>query len=190
MVVGASTGGFRALQTLLAGLPARFRTPVAVVLHRLPGKSDSIGAALQPVSALRILEPDDKTRVEAGHVYVAPADYHLLVERGRFALSTEERVMHARPSVDVLFESAAVAYGAELIGVVLTGASEDGAAGAAAIRARGGTVVVQDPKEAESGVMPRAAADAGRGRADVILPLARIAGYLVQACGKEERRRG
>ena len=122
---------------------------------------------------------NDKDRVIAGRVYIAPPDYHLLVDAGYFALSTDGRVLHARPSIDVLFESAADAYRDRLIGVVLTGASADGALGATRIKQRGGRVVAQNPASAESPVMPKAAIAAGA--VDEILPLADIALFLSRA---------
>lgn len=187
MVVGASLGGLNALKELLSGLPAGFRTPIAIAQHRLPGRDESLAEYLQPNSALPVSEPVDKTPIEPGQVYVAPADYHLLVECGWFALSTEGRVSHARPSVDVLFESAAASYGREVLGVVLTGASDDGADGAAAVRRHGGLVVVQDPAQAQASIMPVAAAVVGR--ADVILALEDIADFLTRACASELRAR-
>src|SRR5579863_8586893 len=160
IVVGTSLGGLHALETLLHGLPPGFPIPVAVVQHRGPEES-SLASLLQLHCALPVAEVNDKDRVIAGRVYLAPADYHLLVEGGRFALSTDARVQHARPSIDVLFESAADTYHDRLLGVILTGASADGAAGALRIKHCGGRVVAQDPTSAEAPTMPRAAISAG-----------------------------
>ena len=125
-----------------------------------------------------VVEPGDKEPIEPAHVYVAPADYHLLVERGMFHLSTEHAVAYSRPSIDVLFESAADAYGDKLTAVVLTGANADGAAGAQRVKERGGFLIVQDPLTAEAPVMPQAAIAAAR--VDRILPLDRIGPLLVE----------
>src|SRR5205814_1741443 len=127
--------------------------------------------------ALRVFEARDKQVIEHGRVYLAPPEYHLLIDEGAIALSTEAPVCHARPSIDVLFESAADAFRERAIGVVLTGASRDGARGAARVQQRGGFIVVQDPTTAESSVLPNAAIAATQ--ADCILPLPEIAPFLV-----------
>jgi two-component system chemotaxis response regulator CheB len=132
--------------------------------------------ALQEVTSLPVREVEDKERIVPGFIYVAPADYHLLIDVGTFALSTDAKVNKARPSIDMLFESAADAYLARVVAVILTGASVDGAAGAARIKAKGGTVVVQDPATAEAPVMPRAALEACL--PDRVLTLDAIASYL------------
>jgi two-component system chemotaxis response regulator CheB len=177
VVIGVSLGGLRALGELLSGLPEGFPVPVAIAQHRRGGLGDALRHTLQRHSLLEVREPADKEVAQAGRIYLAPADYHMMVEEDRFALSTEGPVQHARPSVDVLFESAADAYGSETIGVVLTGANRDGARGAARIQARGGFIIVQDPLSAERSSMPEAAIAATR--ADCILPLAQIAPFLV-----------
>jgi two-component system, chemotaxis family, protein-glutamate methylesterase/glutaminase len=180
VVVGTSLGGLAALQTLLAGLPAEFPVPLVVVQHRAADSGDTLKTVLQRYSRLKVREPQDKEPILPGCVYLAPADYHLLVEEGGFALSTEAPVSHARPSVDVLFESAADTFGERLVGVVLTGANRDGAVGAARIKERGGFVVVEDPESAESGSMPRHAI-AGT-MVDMVLPLSEIAPFLDGLC--------
>jgi two-component system chemotaxis response regulator CheB len=159
VVVGASLGGLDAVGRLLASLPPEFSLPIAVVQHRAATFADADLAPMwQRVTPLRVVEAEDKAPLVPGHVYVAPADYHLLVEQGgRLALSTDAPVHWARPSIDVLFESAAEAYGEAVIGVVLTGASADGSTGLSAIRRGGGCALVQKPSSAESDVMPRAA---------------------------------
>jgi two-component system chemotaxis response regulator CheB len=131
-----------------------------------------------------VTEPDDKEAIQSGHVYVAPSDYHLLIDDGRFALSTDPPVQHARPSIDVLFASAADAHANRTIGVILTGTNPDGAQGLAAIKQCGGLAVVQDPSTAEGQAMPAAAIDAGR--IDHILPLRDIATLLVEFCLEKE----
>lgn len=162
VVMGASAGGVEALSVLLPRLPGTLRVPVLVVLH-LPRERPSLLVEIfAPRCALPVREAQDKEPIEAGIVYFAPADYHLLVDEGpRLALSMDEPVHFSRPSIDVLFESAADAYGARLLGVVLTGASQDGTAGLAAVARAGGITVVQSPDEAHSPFMPRSAMRAG-----------------------------
>ena len=185
VVVGTSLGGLHALELLLGGLPAHFPLPVVIGQHRREDADDALCAALQRHSALPVGEAEDKEAIVSGRVYVAPAGYHLLVEEGRFALSTEAPVSYARPSIDVLFESAAVVYKAGLIGVILTGASKDGSRGAAKIKACGGFIVVQDPRTAESHAMPKAAIAATD--ADRILPLTEIAPCVAALCRSGRR---
>ena len=180
-VVGASWGGLRAVGELLDGLPGRLELAVVVAQHRGPeSRPGSLEALLQSRSRYPVVEAWDKDPIEPGRVYIAPPDYHLLVEPGSFALSVDERVNYARPSIDVLFESASDAYRDRVIGVVLTGANQDGAAGLARIKARGGVAIVQDPSEAEASVMPAAALAATK--ADAILPLAQIGHFLHGLC--------
>jgi two-component system, chemotaxis family, protein-glutamate methylesterase/glutaminase len=159
VVIGASVGGLEAVARVLSALPEGFALPIAVAQHRAVSPSaDDLPAAWQRETALRVCEPDDKALIAPGTVYVAPADYHLMVEaRGRFALSTDAPVLCARPSIDVLFQTAADAYGEGVIGVILTGASHDGSVGLSAIRQRGGCALVQRPSTAECDVMPSAA---------------------------------
>jgi two-component system chemotaxis response regulator CheB len=130
------------------------------VLHRHREADDSLVHLLQQGSVLPIREVVDKDPISPGYVYIAPPDYHLLVEPQNFSLSIDNPVQFARPSIDVLFESAADIFGASLIGIVLTGANQDGARGAARIKEKGGLVIVQDPETAESPVMPKAALEA------------------------------
>ena len=162
IVVGGSLGGMKALRTILQGLPGDFSRPIVVVLHRHREADDSLVQLLQTHTNLPITEALDKEPICVGHVYLSPPDYHLLVEPGGFSLSTDEPVQFARPSINVLFESAADNFGAEVIAVVLTGANSDGAEGAARIQAGGGTIIIQDPATSESPVMPQAAVDATR----------------------------
>jgi two-component system chemotaxis response regulator CheB len=157
IVIGGSLGSMAALRTILADISPSFALPIAVVLHRHKESDDALITILQRELALPVREVVDKDVIEAGLVHVAPPDYHLLVESTYFSLSTDEPVQFARPSIDVLFESAADVYGARAIAVVLTGANHDGAEGAREISRRGGTVIVQDPHTAESAVMPDAA---------------------------------
>jgi two-component system, chemotaxis family, protein-glutamate methylesterase/glutaminase len=171
----------RAVGTLLGGLSDEIDAAVVVAQHRSPDSHRSrLPSLLQTCTARPVSEPDDKDAVEPRHVYVAPADYHLLVEARRFALSTDARVQFARPSIDVLFQSVADAYRERAIAVVLTGANEDGAAGLAAVKAAGGVAIVQDPRSAERRAMPEAAIAATN--ADAILPLEEIPAFLYGLC--------
>lgn len=177
VVVGASLGGLAALQTLLSGLPDGFAVPIAIAQHRRPDNGSRLVELLAKKTPLRVREPDDKEAMEPGTVYVAPADYHLLVERpGAFALTVDEPVVFARPSIDVLFESAAEAYGRRLAAVLLTASSDDGAAGMAAVAAGGGATVVEDPASAASPVAVLAAL--ARTRVQHVLPVAEIGPLL------------
>ena len=180
VLVGTSIGGLKALQVLLSGLPADFPVPVVIVQHR--GKDSEIGLCdfLSRNSHLPISEPEDKETILAGRAYLAPRDYHLLVENGSFSLSTDPPISFARPSIDVLFESAADQYMERAIGVVLTGANRDGARGLKAIKLRGGLAVVQDPETAACREMPDAAL--ALTEVDRVLPLEAIGPFLASVC--------
>ncbi len=156
VVVGCSWGGLAAAADLLEALPPDFDPPTIVVQHRSEAPS-ALAELLSRHTSRPVGEPDDKEEVRCGHVYVAPPGYHLLVDRRGFSLATEAPVRYARPSVDVLFESAARAFGPSLAAVVLTGANDDGAAGLARVAAAGGLALVQDPGTAERSTMPAAA---------------------------------
>jgi two-component system chemotaxis response regulator CheB len=177
VVIGASAGGFEAILAVLDGLPATYPVPLVAVLH-LPENHESrlpelFGYRLD----LQVREARDKESLAPGVLYFAPPGYHLLVEADRsFSLSCEERVNFARPSIDVLFETAADAYGKSLAGILLTGANYDGAAGLAGMKLAGGLTVVQDPATAEIPTMPEAAIR--RMAPDLILPLAEIRSLL------------
>ncbi|MES0874336.1 chemotaxis protein CheB [Sinimarinibacterium thermocellulolyticum] len=180
IAIGASAGGVTALRRLLGALRPPFAAAVVVVLHIRESTVDALVGVLARDCRLPVVEALAGERIEAGRVHLAPGNYHLLIERdGCFALSVDDRVHHARPSVDVLFASAADACGARLTGVVLTGSNDDGAQGLAAIRARGGTALVQAPHEAEAPQMPAAALRIAG--ADATLPLDDIALRLNQA---------
>lgn len=185
VVIGTSLGGLRALEVLLAGLPKNFAVPMAITQHRHKDSDDYLSVFLQGRCALPLTEAEDKEAIMPGRVYLAPADYHLLVEAGRFALSTEAPVSHARPSINVLFESAADAYAEGVIGVILTGASDDGSQGLAKIKAHGGLAIAQEPTTAESPTMPKAAIAAVA--VDWIVPLKDIAPLLVNLCHPSRR---
>jgi two-component system, chemotaxis family, protein-glutamate methylesterase/glutaminase len=181
IVVGCSLGGMKALEEILSGLPDDFCIPIAVVQHRHKRSNEGLPTFLQRSSKMPVVDVQDKQWIKPGTVYLAPADYHLLVEKGVFNLSVDDAVRHSRPSVDVLFESAADAYGAGVIGVVLTGSNVDGTLGARRIKMRGGIVIVQDPATAEAPEMPKGVIDAEA--VDQILPLQDIAASLVEYCG-------
>jgi two-component system, chemotaxis family, protein-glutamate methylesterase/glutaminase len=177
VVIGTSAGGLQALIALLHGLPATFPLPLVFVQHRSADIKSGVREVLQSYTDLTVREAEDKDAIAAGCVYLAPADYHLLIEADRtLALSTEGPVQNARPSIDVLFESAAEVYRENLVGVVLTGASADGARGVQRIKQCGGWVIVQDPATAESRVMPEAALAVVD--ADEVVPLDRLAESL------------
>lgn len=161
VVIGASAGGIAALTTILPALPATFPAPVVVVLHQHPGGGAGWPDYLGRQTALPVVEVEDKMPLTAGTIHCAPPGYHLLMERdGSFALSVDEKVHYSRPSIDLLFTSAADAFGPALIGVVLTGANDDGAEGLAEIAARGGVAVVQSLQSAAWPAMPAAALSA------------------------------
>lgn len=179
VVIGASAGGLVALKALLPALPAGFPAPIAIVQHISERSDGFLAAHLNQASAITVKEAEDKESLVPGVAYIAPPGYHLLVEPERiFGLSVDERVNYSCPSIDVLFESASRAFGASLVGVILTGANADGAQGLRLIRARGGLVMVQNPDTAESAAMPRAALAVVA--ADYVVDLEHMAPLLVQ----------
>jgi len=157
-----------------------------IVQHRSADSPSTLGAHMQEYTALPVSEVEDKEMIQPGRVYLAPAGYHVLVEASAFALSTEAPVVHARPSIDVLFESAADVYAEGVVGIILTGASGDGAQGLAKIKQRGGVTLVQAPETAECPVMPAAALEATP--VDHVLPLAEIGPFLAQLCSTTARK--
>ena len=177
VVIGASAGGVQALSALSAALPADLRVPCFVVIH-LPRESPSLLPEIFSAHCKRpVGEAQDKESVQAGTVYIAPPDYHLLLDRGpTLALSTDELVHYSRPSIDVLFESAADVYGKGLLGIILTGWNQDGADGLQAVHRAGGLTIVQNPDTAEAPVMPQAAL--ARTPVHYILNLEEIAALL------------
>lgn len=193
VVIGTSLGGLRALEVVLPGLPKNFPASVAIVQHRHKDSQHTLSTLLQQYTDLPLKEPDDKEVILPGHIYLAPTDYHLLVEaphhaasqeqRRYFALSTEAPVEYARPSIDVLFQSAADAYAEKVIGVILTGSNQDGAQGLAKIKAHGGLAVVQAPVTAESITMPEAAIKVTA--PNWILPLSEIAPFVVKIVSQQ-----
>lgn len=187
VAIGASLGGLHALQTLLRGIPLTFGCPLVIAQHRRIDGESRLRDLLAGASKLPVIEPEDRTPIAANHVYVAPSDYHMLVEPGILALSIDPPVHHARPSVDVLFESVADAYGPRAVAVVLTNSNEDCARGAAAIKRAGGIVYVQDPETAESPIGPRAAL--ARTAVDGVLRLEDIPRALTRLC-RPKRKNG
>ena len=180
-MIGTSWGGLEALSTLLDGLRDDVHQPIVVAQHRSAESEDSaLGRLLQHHTRRLVSDPDDKTPLEPDHVYLAPPDYHVLVEDRHLALSTDAPVQFARPSIDVLFQSAADAYGDRAIGIVLTGANADGAEGLARIKDRGGVAIVQDPATSERRTMPDAAIAATV--ADAVLPLTEIPAFVFGLC--------
>jgi two-component system chemotaxis response regulator CheB len=179
VAIGASAGGVEALLVLLPALPAGLRIPVFVVLH-LPREQPSLLVEIfAPRCALRVVEAEDKMPIEAGVVYVAPPDYHMLVEEERrIALSADAAVNYSRPSIDVLFEAVADAYGERALGIILTGGSADGSAGLEAIHRGGGTTVVQRPENAQVPFMVESALR--RVPVDFVLTLDGIAALLAR----------
>jgi two-component system, chemotaxis family, protein-glutamate methylesterase/glutaminase len=181
IVIGTSWGGLDAVSRLLDGLHDDVHQPIVVAQHRSVESEDGGLARLLSYHTRRIVtDPDDKTPLEPDHVYIAPPDYHVLVEDGHLALSTEAPVQYARPSIDVLFESVADAYGGRAVGIVLTGANADGARGLSLIKDRGGVAIVQDPSTSERRAMPDAAIAATH--ADAVLPLEEIPAFLYGLC--------
>ncbi|NEW84628.1 MAG: chemotaxis protein CheB [Mariniphaga sp.] len=179
IVIGVSSGGLNAMKIMFSLLPADFKTPVIIVQHISPRSENQWINLLNDKSKLHIKEADEKEKIETGIVYIAPPNYHLLVEKDRtFSLTIDERVSFARPSIDVLFESAAEAYTSKLIGVVLTGSNSDGTNGIRRIQEYGGLTVVQNPQTAESAYMPASAIAAMK--PDFILPLEEIVELLIK----------
>ncbi len=178
VVVGASWGGLAALSKLVSSLPSDFGVPMAVVQHRSRHADNLLAGLLQDVSVLRVVDVEDKEPLEAGSIYIAPANYHMMVDDGHLTLTTDPVVRFSRPSIDVTFVSAGDAYPGKTLGVVLTGANDDGSRGLRHIVNRGGRAIVQDPETAESRAMP-AAAMLAVPEAEV-LPLEKIPGRLLE----------
>lgn len=179
VAIGASAGGVNALLSILQVLPARFAPAMLVVVHVAAERPSALAALLTGHCPLPVAEALDKQPIEAGTVTLAPPDYHMLVEPDRrISLSFDEPVMFSRPAIDPTFESAALAYRERLLAVLLTGASRDGSAGAAAVRVHGGTLWIEDPATAHAATMPASALRAAG--ADAVLPLARIGPMLAE----------
>jgi two-component system chemotaxis response regulator CheB len=179
VVLGGSAGAMTALATLLPHLPENYPLPVIIVLHLHPRQDRYFLEHFNTLCVLNVKEADEKENIQAGYVYFAPPNYHLLIENNKtFSLSTDEKVNYSRPSIDVLFESAASVYGSRLAAILLTGANNDGAEGLRLIKEKGGLVVVQDPQSAESSFMPAAALQVMQ--PDFVFNLAEIGRWLAE----------
>ena len=178
IVIGGSLGGSDALGEILRHLPASFSLPIAVVLHRHRDSDGLLLPVLQRCTTLPVQEVEDKDPIKAGRVYLCPADYHLMIEADYFALSTDDPVNFARPSIDMLFESAAEWRREAVIAIVLSGGGSDGSTGAKLVHDRRGIVIVQDPATAEGTWMPAAAIQASQTRH--VLSLKQIALGLIR----------
>ncbi len=182
VAIGASWGGLEVLRSILRDLPVGLNAAVVIAQHRSPeshptAMRDLLGA----VTRLHVVEAGDKDELRSGTAYIAAPDYHLLIEPGLMTLSTDEPVSYARPSIDVLFETAAESYRERCIGVVLTGANDDGARGLARVVELGGTAIVQDPEDARRDEMPRAALRTTPSAR--VAAVAEIAPLIVDLCG-------
>ena len=185
VVIGGSAGGLSALCEILSHIPQFFPYPIIVVLHLDPRGGSQLPQLLEAHCRLMVKEAEDTEEIHPGWVYIAPSDYHLLVERDyTLSLSVDEPVNYSRPSIDVLFQSAAETYGPSLLGIVLTGASQDGSQGLLSIKEFGGIAIVQDPSGAQAPLMPSAAIQVAE--IDYILKLADIGPFLagLESLGK------
>ncbi|MFH0825892.1 MAG: chemotaxis protein CheB [Pseudomonadota bacterium] len=188
IVIGGSAGSTVIIAEILSRLPHDFPIPILVVQHLHESDDGSFAEHLARTCQLRVLVPCDKRQIQKGCVFVAPADYHMLLERGgTIALSVDEKVNWSRPSIDVLFESAAHAYGTNLIAVILSGANADGADGMKTVKSCGGLIIAQSPESAESPVMPKASIEASH--PDYIRKPAEIANLLVELGTRSAPRR-
>ncbi len=179
VVIGASAGALDALSVVLPALPAAFKLPLVVVVHLPPDRRSMLAELLQQRCRIVVREAEDKEAISPGTAYFAPPDYHLLIEQDKsFALSSDEPVLFSRPSIDVLFESAADAYGSALVAIILTGANADGAKGMGAVAAAGGTAIVQNPEGAFAAAMPQSALELTP--AALIMTLNEIGAYLLK----------
>jgi len=186
VVVGSSAGGIRALENLLSPLPNDFPLPIIVVQHLHPESESYLPKILATHCALPVKQAEEREIIQAGRVYIAPPNYHLLIEEDHsFSLSLEPPVRYARPSVDVMFETAVYAYRDKLIGIILTGANDDGSYGVKKLKQMGGYVIVQDPKTAEAEAMPKSAIAAAK--VDKILPIEQVGVYLLQLVNRSLR---
>jgi two-component system chemotaxis response regulator CheB len=186
IAIGVSLGGFDALPTLIGGLSRDLAAACVIVQHRPPDDDSILDRMLGQLSGRTVREPDHHEAILTGSIYLAPANYHLLVDGGHFSLSTEGRVLFARPSIDVFFASASECYEERVIAVCMTGSSRDGALGAQAVHRRGGLVLVHDPKTARSPVAPRAALETVPKA--LVLQLEELAPKLNELCGTVNRK--
>ena len=179
IVIGTSAGGLTALTKILSKLPADYTIPVIVVQHRSRESNLLFEEVLQKSCSLKVQQAEEKEKIEAGKIYVAAPNYHLLIEQDEtFSLSAGELIKFSRPSIDILFETAALAYKKKLISILLTGSNSDGAAGSLAVKKAGGLTIAQNPDEAQYSPMPQSAVDAGA--INMVLDLADIAAFLLK----------
>lgn len=182
VVIGASTGGLEAIRTILRDLNKEFPASILIAQHLSPHSDNFMSKYLDEICHIRVKEADEKEKVVPGTAYIAPPNYHLLVERdGTLSLTVGRRENYARPSIDVLFESAAEAFQDKLIGIILTGANRDGSKGLKKVKELGGTAIVQEPDNAEASFMPRAAIEATK--VDYILKINEISKKLIELIG-------
>lgn len=181
IVIGASAGGMEAIKVILSMLPKSFSVPIFIVQHLLAGKQTKIEDYYKKYCSLRICEAESLMPIEKATVYFAPPDYHMLIEKNMtISLITDAKVNYSRPSIDVLFESAADCFTNSLIGIILTGASKDGSEGLLAIKNKGGLCIIQDPSTAHIDIMPKAALN--RTNTETVLKLNEIADFLIKIC--------
>ncbi|WP_295672863.1 chemotaxis protein CheB [uncultured Mucilaginibacter sp.] len=177
IVIGGSAGSLQIILYILRYLRTDFAVPVVIVMHRSTDNESTLVDVLSNACKLEVKEAEDKESIIPGKIYVAPADYHLLVEKNHsFSLDGSDKVQFSRPSIDVTFQSASDAYGKLLLGILLSGANNDGADGFADIRRAGGVLIVQDPEKAVAATMPQSAID--RGLADYVLDAQQIVRYI------------
>ena len=158
IVIGGSAGSFRVIVKIISSLPDNFPLPIILCLHRLKHVRSGFIEALEIKSKMKIIEPYDKMHIKSGQIYLAPANYHLQVELGNhFSLSNYQNVNHSRPSIDITFETAATVFRNKMLGILLSGANRDGAAGMKAVKMAGGYTVIQNPAECQARTMPEAA---------------------------------
>lgn len=181
VVIGASAGGMTALSDIFSNIPTNFPLPIYVVQHIHKSQSEYLIKYHNDLSRLPVQEANDKEKALPGTIYFAPPNYHLLIEdKKTFSIISDEKVNYSRPSIDVLFESAADVYKDTLIGIILTGANNDGAEGIKKIKQNGGYTIAQDPQEAEFVIMPQSAIDTKK--IDKIFTLNEINKFLISLC--------
>jgi len=181
VVIGTSAGGLKALKVILENLPDSFYLPIIIVQHLNPQSDGFLAQYLNQHSGLNVKEAESGEPIIQKHVYIAPANYHLLVEKNRtLSLTVSEKVNYARPSIDLLFESAAEVFLHCLIGILLTGANDDGSRGIAKINHFGGLTIAQNPESAEVNMMPVSAIKTGK--VDIVLHLEEIPAMLASLC--------
>lgn len=182
IVIGASAGGMDAIKSILMPLQEEFQVPILIVQHLGPHSDGYMARHLNELCKINVKEADEKEKIIPGNVYIAPSNYHLLVEKDEtLSLTVDPKVNYSRPSIDVLFESAAEVYENELIGIILTGGNGDGSKGLKRIKEFGGLAIVQDPRTAEADFMPKAAMKASE--VDYILSLNKISNKLIKLVG-------